>query len=159
MQRLWQYLGHIAFWLASPLLFVYLRIGSRTRIVLSCDDKILVVKGWLGDGKWALPGGGLHRNEEAIVGALRELKEETGVDLSPSDLQYFGTAYQKSSFFRFKYERFHGKIFVDTELRRQKWEIQDIQWVPYDTLDATNSEQSLLDTVSAWKRLSVSDTM
>ena len=31
------------------------------------------------DGWWTLPGGGLEHGEEPIVGALRELEEETGL--------------------------------------------------------------------------------
>lgn len=47
------------------------------------EGKILLVKrrSLRGDGQWALPGGFLEKTESTIEGALRELKEETGVDL------------------------------------------------------------------------------
>jgi ADP-ribose pyrophosphatase YjhB (NUDIX family) len=35
---------------------------------------------------WSLPGGLLNRHEEPIVGAARELREETGIRLSPTEL-------------------------------------------------------------------------
>lgn len=38
-------------------------------------------------GMWAIPGGFLQMNEELDVGAARELYEETGLDIPPSDLQ------------------------------------------------------------------------
>lgn len=36
-------------------------------------------------GQWAFPGGFLNMDETAEVGALRELKEETGLELATSD--------------------------------------------------------------------------
>jgi 8-oxo-dGTP pyrophosphatase MutT (NUDIX family) len=37
-------------------------------------------------GQWALPGGRLDEGEDACAGALRELQEEVGLALAPSDL-------------------------------------------------------------------------
>lgn len=42
-------------------------------------------------GMWALPGGFLNLEEELAVGAARELYEETGIDIPPSDLQHAKT--------------------------------------------------------------------
>ncbi len=46
-------------------------------------DKVLLVKrsGVRGNGQWALPGGYIQHTETTRAGALRELKEETSVDL------------------------------------------------------------------------------
>ena len=38
-------------------------------------------------GMWAIPGGFLEMDEELDAGAARELYEETGLDIRPSDLQ------------------------------------------------------------------------
>jgi bifunctional NMN adenylyltransferase/nudix hydrolase len=47
------------------------------------DNKVLLVKrgGVRGHGQWALPGGFLNHDETTRAGALRELAEETNVDL------------------------------------------------------------------------------
>ena len=49
---------------------------------------VLVVKraGFPGNGLWALPGGFLDQNEKLIDGAVRELKEETDIEMSPAQL-------------------------------------------------------------------------
>jgi len=40
-------------------------------------------------GMWCLPGGHIDQDEEAVAAIVREVKEETGVDLTPSFLGYF----------------------------------------------------------------------
>jgi 8-oxo-dGTP diphosphatase len=42
-------------------------------------------------GKWALPGGIIDINESPEEAAARELKEETGVSVDPTDLRLLGT--------------------------------------------------------------------
>ena len=87
MQKLWQGIGIAVFWLAWPGLFVYLRWSERTRVlVVAGGEQVLLVKGFLSDGRWSLPGGGLHRHEDKLAGALRELREETGLVLKPEQL-------------------------------------------------------------------------
>ena len=52
--------------------------------VLFLQDEVLCIKRKYNPGKdaFALPGGFLNNNEDTLTGALRELKEETGIDLS-----------------------------------------------------------------------------
>ncbi len=159
IKKIWRVTGNIAFWFARPLLVIYLRRSQRTRVVLSHKDKILVVKGWLGDGKWSLPGGGLHRGEDALVGALRELKEETGISLTSDDLISLGDATAGSRGYKFNYTRFYGKVSVRPPVRAQRWEIIDIDWLNPDTLSVLNAESSLIDTLAAWKARDTSATM
>lgn len=42
-------------------------------------------------GKWTEPGGHLEAGESPEDGALREVKEETGITLNRSDIQYLGS--------------------------------------------------------------------
>ncbi len=42
------------------------------------------------EGKWALPGGFLEVDEEVAAGAVRELAEETGVEVPPTELVQLG---------------------------------------------------------------------
>lgn len=81
-------LGKIIYIVGKPIQILILMNSKRAYIVLVHEDSILVTKNWLGTHKtWRLPGGGLHRGEQPLDGALREVIEEVGVTLQPSDAQ------------------------------------------------------------------------
>jgi 8-oxo-dGTP pyrophosphatase MutT (NUDIX family) len=52
--------------------------------VLARDDAgaVLLIRHSYGSGNWMLPGGGIGRSEEPLAAALRELREETGLELT-----------------------------------------------------------------------------
>lgn len=82
----------------APLHRLALRCAHRARLawwrlrkprldgcrVLAFDhrDRLLLVRHAYGSGRWMLPGGGLGRGEDALAGAVRELREEAGCGLA-----------------------------------------------------------------------------
>lgn len=58
--------------------------------MIGIDDagRILLVRHGYGSGRWALPGGGVGRNEDPHACARREMREELGCELD--DLQLAG---------------------------------------------------------------------
>lgn len=62
----------------------YSRITGNPRarvVVLNEYGEVLLLKNVLShDGKWVVPGGGVKHGEPWVVGAQRELHEETGID-------------------------------------------------------------------------------
>ena len=67
------------------------RIGG---VAIVSEGQILLVKRSETAGKypyfWAVPMGGVEKNETFREGAARELKEETMLDINPKDLVYLG---------------------------------------------------------------------
>lgn len=89
--RLPGWIGRIAYWFVWPGTWLYLRWSTRTRVVVYYDGKILAVRGWLSNGRLHLPGGGVHGDESAAHGAVRELFEETGLALHEAEIQHLAT--------------------------------------------------------------------
>lgn len=152
MKAIWLVMGRVAFWLAWPALFAYLRVGSRTRVVVIKDGRVLVVKGWLGGGKWSLPGGGVHHGEHPELGAVRELKEETGLEVEVSDLTELGHGKQSAAGLSFRYSSYAVKIPSKQATKKQRFEIVDMAWIEPVQLNKRNSEQHVLDTLVVWKQ-------
>lgn len=55
--------------------------GCRV-LVLDSEDRVLLIRHSYGSGQWMLPGGGLAKREDPVAGALREVREETGLALA-----------------------------------------------------------------------------
>jgi ADP-ribose pyrophosphatase YjhB (NUDIX family) len=51
----------------------------------------LVVKTLINNNTWTLPGGGLHRNEQALDGVLREVREEVKLNFRKKDVRSLGS--------------------------------------------------------------------
>lgn len=127
---LWRWLGYAAYWLAWPALFVYLRIGSRSRVIVIAEDHILLVQGWLSTPSWGLPGGGLHRRESLALGAVREVREETGLHLTPEQLTPLTSERLTENGITVHCHFLAARLPKRIELHRQRGEIVAAAWVP-----------------------------
>jgi len=134
MKNKWQKVGLLSFWLGWPLLFIYLYNKDRTRIIIEHDGQILVVRGWLGDGKWALPGGGLHRHESPLVSAVRELREETTIVIKPKELHYIDTIKLRNHGFRVTLHCYYVQLTTRPTTQPQRGEILAIDWLSQQQL-------------------------
>jgi len=135
MKRMWQFVGRLSFWLAWPTLWLYLRGSHRTRVLVRCGDKVLLVKIWLGDGAWSLPGGGVHPGEDIRVAAQRELHEETGITVLPGELLPLQNVMVRTHGFSYYCHYFSVTLTEQTMLRLQKYEISGAGWFSRSELD------------------------
>jgi 8-oxo-dGTP pyrophosphatase MutT (NUDIX family) len=128
MSRWQQNCGTALYWLTWPGLWLYLRFGQRTRVLVVCDQQVLLVKGWLGDGKWSLPGGGLHRHEDPRQGVKRELLEETALDLPLAAFTFVANLTGHNHGLTFKYDLFVAEVAAALPVARQPREIAATNW-------------------------------
>lgn len=151
MNRFTQYLGSVIWWLAWPFWLVYFRmVPRRSRVVVLHADKILLVKTWLGDGKWGLPGGGAKRNEPIERSACRELKEETGIHTVPNQLKPLGQFTHKRAGLRYQAYLFVYHLDKPARLQRRRPEIADIGWFDLATLKDLPVNDDVQTALAKW---------
>jgi 8-oxo-dGTP pyrophosphatase MutT (NUDIX family) len=134
MNFVWRALGIGLNWLGTPLLKLYLEHGVRSRVIIASGDKVLLVQGWLSNGKWMLPGGGLHKNEPPEVGAIREIKEEVGFDVRASNLNELSRGRIKDNVYRINYVLYELILPVTIKPQKQFFELSDCQWFDVDKI-------------------------
>ncbi|HSW65586.1 MAG TPA: NUDIX hydrolase [Bacillota bacterium] len=142
MTDFFRLLGMLTYWCAWPVFWVYFkRSYGRSRILLiNPAGEILLMQQWISSGKWHLPGGGLHRDEEGAMGALRELREETGVVLTPANLITLGKQTCKAHGFTYDAYIFAAHVGNDVRLERQRIEVARMAWMKPETLSVAHTE-------------------
>ncbi|WP_067471214.1 NUDIX hydrolase [Nocardia amamiensis] len=87
------------------------------------------------DGRWHLPAGRLEVGESVTAGAVREAREETGVDIDPNDLSFVHVAHVVAA----------GReprlgLFLETSrwlgepVNREPDNCYELRWFPLDEL-------------------------
>lgn len=72
-------------------------------------------------GKWSLPGGGKKEEENLLQGAIREVKEETNLDISPEDLTFLEGISEKQNHAFFLAKKAIGTVRLDSENTEFIW--------------------------------------
>ena len=108
------------------LVFRIVSQKDRVRVIVYRDDgKILLVRGRFSRQEWALPGGGVNRNESYEQAAVREVLEEIGLKIH--NLRYLGKANSHES-----YAKFSVRVFVahtsDCDIKCN-FEIMEARWL------------------------------
>lgn len=146
-------LGRIFFWLSWPALYFYLRGTTRTRVMIESEGAILLIKGWHDGSKWALPGGGMHKGEAAVASALREVREEVGLVLEPSQLTPLGHDQYHQRGLHYEIERFGCHLPTRPPLKRQKAEIIATKWFLPSEITPLVVEPNVLRQLEAWQQI------
>jgi 8-oxo-dGTP pyrophosphatase MutT (NUDIX family) len=118
--------------------------------LIFCNGKVLLVRiGYL-HKYWVFPGGGLHRGEDPREAAIREAKEESGIDVT--DVVFIGerlytNQYKKVTQYYFTAEAVTSDIVIDGQ------EIIDAGWFQLDSLPELISPraQEELTMYTNWK--------
>lgn len=140
------------FWISWPLLWWYLRDSRRSRVLVVARGAVLLVEPWLGNGTWSLPGGGLHKGERAVDGAVRELAEETGIRIDPHQLRpLHETSYRRYGH-RFMYHCFVVELPNPLAIQLPRYEINRAAWVPVADLSAVTAGPDVMASVAVWSK-------
>lgn len=135
-QAVWRMCGCVGFWFMWPLIYVFIGRSQRARVCIRCGDEVLLVRPWLSSGAWQLPGGGLMRAESALDAAVREVREETGITLSKSQLKQSKEPIPvREVGIPFRAHIFQVILSKKPRVKKAPIEIADIAWISLDQLD------------------------
>ena len=120
---------------------LYHNIAAAVAVIFKFENQILfTVRNVDPDkGKWDLPGGFIDPNETAEEAACREIKEELGLSIQPSDLKYHTTAPNNYLYRNVAYRTMD--IFFECNLSSKHIhiaaadEIKQLLWVPISDID------------------------
>ncbi|MBD0382999.1 NUDIX hydrolase [Paenibacillus sedimenti] len=102
----------------TPILY-----GSVHLLFYRNDEEVLLLKRintGFEDGKWSVVAGRMDGGEEVKAAAIREAKEESGVDIEPADLDVIGIFHRKN----------RTSEWVDFFLKVRSWKGQIINTEP-----------------------------
>jgi 8-oxo-dGTP pyrophosphatase MutT (NUDIX family) len=116
-----------------PIFRLVISRTTRVYVIIKIDDEILMTKNWLGNGLWALPGGGLSRKENPKQAAVRELREELGLSLNEGSLVFVESGKWASERLNFKYI-IYATNALDRDFKRNKRELTHAEWLKPDQL-------------------------
>lgn len=112
-----------------PAVYVILRRGGQVLLLRRSNTGYH-------DGSYALPAGHIDGGESAVAAAVRETKEEIGLDITPEDLHFVHVMHRRAE------EGDHER--VDFFFEATKWQgepdnmepekCDDVQWFPEDQL-------------------------
>lgn len=123
-------IGQLVHYLAWPFWFVYFRLSTpRSKVVLEVDDEVLLIKNWLSQGEWSLPGGGAHRKEQIEVAAARELYEETSVKIQPDELEFLAYKEVNENKIKVRTNYFKCRLNDKPKIKLRKTEVAEYIWV------------------------------
>lgn len=78
--------------------------------------------------QWGPPAGKVNQTESLEQAMLREVKEESGIELSKNDTSYFGSVDVRHGSFDFTYHIFSAKLTDQPEVTLSAREHQSYSW-------------------------------
>lgn len=73
------------------------RLKSAVHVFLIRDEQVLLIRRFntgYHDGDYSVPAGHLNGGEQVIAAAIREIREEVGVDVAPDDIAVVGVMHR-----------------------------------------------------------------
>jgi 8-oxo-dGTP diphosphatase len=112
------------------------------RVILIRDDHVIVVQHHekkSGRAFWLFPGGGVETGETVMEAGVREVKEETGLDVRIESLLYIREALPGEIEFYVLASGGDGELVLGTDPDKQEQVLRDVALVPLSELQDLDS--------------------
>jgi len=131
-----RYLAQKTFWvIVRPIRACYRFFVRPTykaaKVVVVRDNKILLVRPDYGHRQWTLPGGNLEKGETYEEAAIREVREETGLEVR--DLTFVREYEADHTYFKSLIQSFATEV-SDEHFTIDGIEIKEAAWFPLNQL-------------------------
>ncbi len=140
----------LVYYLAKPLLKVYLKKRITTRVLIVKNNQVLVIKNAISSGHLSLPGGGLKKKEQPQDALVREVKEEVGIDLEDDRLIYKGIYFAINDGLKYRYHLWFYKLVEDQPIIRRPVEIIDAFWIDIAEVSNYKISSELTNSLQNW---------
>ena len=142
-------IGRLAFAIILPAFRLYLKKTQRAYVIIRVDGQILLSKNWIGRQKWQLPGGGIDKNESPEQAAIRELKEEAGINARASQLSKITEGIWQTDRLGYKYYIFGLELKNKPAIKQLYPEIIETAWLKLAELTPGNTTAEVLTALSS----------
>ncbi|MFA7245326.1 MAG: NUDIX hydrolase [Candidatus Magasanikbacteria bacterium] len=78
---------------------------------------------------WGVPAGKVDEGEKILDTIVREIREETGLEIPSSKISYFGKVYVKFPNYDFVYHMFDTKLTIKPQITINNTEHKDYKWI------------------------------
>ncbi len=143
MKNLWRKLSTITFWLSWPLTWLAFNKTERSRLMIFKNGRLLVTRSWLGDGRWGLPGGGIHKSESPLESVIREVDEELGLDLSAKSIKRLVGVDVRERGFANVFHYFMAEV-GEVRITPRPFEVSEFGWMAPAELNNNNAGADVL---------------
>jgi 8-oxo-dGTP pyrophosphatase MutT (NUDIX family) len=143
MKAIIAFIGRVVSFTGAPIKNAMLHNSNRVRVLILHNNELLLVKSSIGRQEWSLPGGGIEKNEDPEMAAVREVYEETSIEIHTSDLVRIGTErLPRSGAWPQVNMTFYQTTLVKKELPAivRPLEILEAAWFPLNKLPKKYSE-------------------
>ena len=89
--------------------------------------------------KWGMPAGKVDMGETKSQAMVREIHEETGIEIAEADLQYFDSVFVQHEGTDFIYHMFSVQLIEQPEVTISPQEHQGFRWVSPDEAKAMDN--------------------
>lgn len=126
-------------------------------VLIKNDEILLVKRGYPpGKGKWSIPGGVVEAGEDIYVAAVRELKEETGIEAKPLGIIWVCNNVVRDNLGKVQYHYVILDVLFDPNTINGDLKVGgdavDVSWVPIDLVmkreDVSRTVKNLLEHIN-----------